>query len=264
MTATAESYPEYETRPRRRGRKLLIGLLVLLLVLGGLLVLADRVAAGAAERAIAEQAGRETAKRQISSTTPDVSIGGFPFLTQVLDGRYESITINVRDAQGPVQDRTVRLPRLEITARDVTASLSTLRSGQGDVRAASVDGTGVIAYDSVAQFISQPGVKLAERDGKLGVSLPVDLLGQQFTVNGIGVLTVDDQGRVSLKFEDLNAEGVPNVPLARSLLTGYAKRISIRVPLPELPYDLRVREVRVLPEGLEVSATAKDVPLNAA
>jgi hypothetical protein len=47
------TYPEYvgayEGRPRRRGRRRFTTAIVLLLVLGGLLVVADRVAAYAAE-----------------------------------------------------------------------------------------------------------------------------------------------------------------------------------------------------------------------
>ena len=57
----------YEERPRRRGRRWLVVLVVLVLILGGLLVVADRVAAGVAERAIADQVQQEVAKQDASS-----------------------------------------------------------------------------------------------------------------------------------------------------------------------------------------------------
>ena len=60
----------YEERPRRRGRKVLITLVVLLLVLGGLIVVADRVAVGVAERAIADQVRQEIAKQGAQSSPP--------------------------------------------------------------------------------------------------------------------------------------------------------------------------------------------------
>ena len=63
----AEAYPADEARPRRRGRKVLDRLLVLLVVLGGLLVVADRVAAGVAERAIADQVRQEVTKQDAQS-----------------------------------------------------------------------------------------------------------------------------------------------------------------------------------------------------
>ena len=69
---------------------------------------------------------------------------------------------------------------------------------------------------------------------------------------------------MALKFSDLNAEGLPNVPLARTLLNNYARGISVDVPLPALPFQLNVRKVEPRPEGLAVTADAKDVPINSA
>ena len=79
-----------------RGRKIWIVLLILVVVLGGLFVAADRIAAYAAERTIASQAKKELVARDITSPSdPTVGVGGFPFLTQVAQGRYDKITIHV-------------------------------------------------------------------------------------------------------------------------------------------------------------------------
>ncbi|MER7458920.1 DUF2993 domain-containing protein [Micromonospora sp. NPDC126480] len=253
----------YQDRPRRRGRRALVVLVVLLLVLAGLLAVADRVAAGMAERTIADQVRQEIAKQDAQSSPPEVEVAGFPFLTQVLDGRYERISIGLREVRGPVQGDVVALPTLDIDARNVTASLDTLRSGQGEVVAETVDGTGIISYDSLAALLDREGLQLGERDGRLAVTAPVDILGQRLTVTGAADIEVNEQGEVGLRFNDLTAEGLPNVPLARTLLNNYAQSISIDVPLPELPFQLTVREVRPLPEGLQVAAEAADVPINA-
>ncbi|TDB74860.1 DUF2993 domain-containing protein [Micromonospora sp. KC723] len=260
----AEAYPAYERRPRRRGRKVLVTLVVLLLLLGGLLVVADRVAAGVAERAIADQVERELAKQQARSAPPQVDVGGFPFLTQVLGGRYERISIVLTDAQGAVEGNAVNLPRLDVDARGVRASLDTLRSGRGDVIADTVDGTGTVAYDSLAKLLDRPGLKLGEQNGKLVVTAPVDILGQRLTVSGTADVTVAEGNKVALRFNDLSAEGLPAVPLARTLLNNYARGISVDVPLPELPFQLTVRKVEPRPEGLAVTADARDVPINQA
>ncbi|MCM0675682.1 DUF2993 domain-containing protein [Micromonospora phytophila] len=254
----------YEERPRRRGRKVLITLVVLLLILGGLLVAADRVAAGVAERAIADQVSQEVSKQGAQSSSPEVEVGGFPFLTQVLDGRYERISIGLRDVQGSVRGDAVALPKLDVDARNVRASLDTIRSGQGDVVAETVNGTGTISYDSLAKLLDRPGLTLGEQGGKLAVTAPVDILGQRLTVTGTADITVGKEGQVALRFDDLNAEGLPNVPLARTLLNNYARGISVDVPLPDLPFQLAVREVRPLPEGLAVTADARNVPINSA
>ncbi|WP_406040320.1 DUF2993 domain-containing protein [Micromonospora sp. NBC_00898] len=259
----AQAQAAYEERPRRRGRKVLIGFVVLLLVLAGLLVVADRVAAGVAERAIADQVKQQVAKQDAQSAAPKVQVGGFPFLTQVLAGRYEHISIVLTDVKGPVRGDTVDVPRLDVDAHNVRASLDTLRSGQGDVVAESVDGRGTITYASLAKLLDRPGLTLGEQGGKLAVTAPVDILGVKLTVVGTADVTVKDN-KVALRFNNLNAEGLPNLPLARTLLANYAKGISVDVPLPELPFQLNVRKVEPKPEGLTVTADARNVPINQA
>ncbi|MET8305958.1 DUF2993 domain-containing protein [Micromonospora sp. NPDC005173] len=260
----AQEYPADGARPRRRGRKLLIGLVVLLLLMAGLLVIADRVAVGVAERAIADRVSQEVTKQGAQAAAPDVEVGGTPFLTQVLDGRYQRISIKLRDVQASVEGDAVRLLVLDVDARNVRASLDTLRTGQGDVVADTVNGTGTISYESLAALLDRPGLTLGEQGGKLAVTAPVDILGQTLTVSGTADVTVAKSGAVALRFNDLDAEGLPNLPLARALLNNYAKGISIDVPLPDLPFQLAVREVRPLPEGLAVTADAKNVPINSA
>ena len=95
-----------------------------------------------------------------------------------------------------------------------------------------------------------PGWSLGEQNGKLTVNAPVELLGQQFTLHGVGELVVDEAGKVRMRFENLTADGLPDIPLAQTLLTNYARQLSIEIPLPVLPYEMRVTEVRPLPEGL--------------
>ncbi|MFF0469056.1 DUF2993 domain-containing protein [Micromonospora zamorensis] len=258
----AEDYPADGARPRRRGRKLLIGLVVLLLVVAGLLVVADRVAVGVAEREIAKRVSQEVTKQGAQAAEPDVKVFGTPFLTQVFDGRYQRISINLRDVQAPVEGDVVRLSVLDVDARNVRASLDTLRTGQGDIVADTVNGTGTISYDSLAALLKRPGLTLGEQNGKLAVTGPADILGQKITISGTADVTVADNGAVALRFNDLDAAGLPNLALARGLLNNFAKSISIDVPLPELPFQLAVREVRPLPEGLAVTADAKNVPIN--
>jgi hypothetical protein len=230
-------------------------------VLAGLLLVADRLAAAAAERAIADQVKQEVAKQNASSGAPQVDVAGFPFLTQVLAGKYQHISIVLTDVKGQVEGDAVDVPRLDVDARNVKASLETLRSRQGDVTAETVDGRGTIAYDSLAKLLDRPGLRLAEQNGKLAVTAPVDILGAKLTVNGTADLAVAN-GKVALRFNNLNAEGLPNLPLARTLVANYAKGISIDVPLPELPFQLNIRKVEPRPEGLVVTADAKNVPIN--
>jgi hypothetical protein len=259
---------EYRSRPRRRwGRRVLITLLLLLVVLGALLVVADRVGANVAEQRIADEVQQELTGRGVQSTAPEVSIGGFPFLTQVLDENYKSISILLRDVTASAEQtgaaETIRLPRLDVEAKDVSAPLAVLRGGQGDIVAKTVDGTATVGYASVAALIDQPDLRLSQRGGKLVAVLPVELFGQTFTLTGAADIEAVE-GHIRLRFSELDAEGLPTNDAVRSAVNGYARELSIDVPLPALPFGIQVREVRPLPEGLAVTATAADVPLNRA
>lgn len=261
----AEAYPAYvetDDRPRRRGSRLLAGTFVLLLILAGLLFAADRAAAAFAERAIADQVRREAAKQNVQAAAPEVKVGGFPFLTQVLDGRYESIQIVMRDVRGSVDGNAISIPQLDIDARNVRASIRTLRSGEGQVTAETVHGTGTLTYSSVAELINRPGLQLSEQDGKVAVRAPLEVLGQRLTVTGTAKVAVAN-GKVRIAFDTLSAEGLPQIPAAQALVNAYAKQISINVALPDLPFRLDLKDVKPLSEGLAVTATASDVPINA-
>jgi hypothetical protein len=260
----AYSEVEYPERPRkRRGRRLLITLLVLVVLLGVLLAVADRVGANMAEERIATEVGQQLSDRGVRSSPPEVTVGGFPFLTQVVGENYESISILLRDVQADAGQAGVRLPQLDMKARDVKATIDTLRTGQGDIVARAVEGTATVGYASVAQLIEQPDLRLSERGGKLLATLPVQLFGEEFTLTGEAEITASD-GKVSVRFRELDAEGLPSSNQVRSAVNGYARDLSIELPLPALPFGLQVGEVRPLPEGLAVTASAQNVPLNRA
>ncbi|MDQ7906675.1 DUF2993 domain-containing protein [Phytohabitans sp. ZYX-F-186] len=262
MTTYTHEYEAAPPRRRRRwGRRLLIVFIVLLVILGGLLVVADRVAASVAERTISDEIAKELVAQDIKSSPPEVSVGGFPFLTQVLSGEYQSIKISLRDLEGNVEGDGVRVPRLDVDARDVSAPLDTLRSGQGEVVAQTLDGTATISYASVVDLMDQPGLRLSERDGKLVVDAQLDVAGQRVDLSGTADLSIAN-GRVQIRVRDLQAEGVSQLPGVQALVNQFARQISISIALPELPFKLDVRGVQARPDGLAVDAQALDVALN--
>src|SRR2546430_5374974 len=137
-----------------RGRKIWIVLLILVVVLGGLFVASDRIAAYAAERTIASQTKKELVARDITSPSdPTVAVGGFPFLTQVARGRYDKITIHVDHptSQG------VTLDALDITAKGVNASTDALMNGTGQITADDVSGTTSLGWDGVNKLMKTSG-----------------------------------------------------------------------------------------------------------
>jgi hypothetical protein len=255
----------YGTRPRkRRGRRILVTLLVLLIILGIILAVVDRVGASYAERVISDRVAEQVANQDAQSAKPDVTVEGIPFLTQVLAGKYQEIKILLRDFSGPAGNgKTIKMPLLDVRAKDVRAPLDTLRSGQGDIIATTVTGTGTVDYATLAQLSGEEGVKLAEKDGKLAVTAPLTVLNQKVTINGTANLEVASGNVVRVRFEQVTAEGLPNVPLVDTALNNYARSLSVDLKIPALPLKLKVQKVQPTPAGLVVTAGAKEVPLNA-
>jgi len=255
----------YGTRPRKRwGRRILVTLLVLLIILAAILAVVDRIGASYAERVISDRVAEQVADQDAQSAKPDVTVEGIPFLTQVVAGKYEEIKILLRDFSGPAGNgKTIKMPVLDIRAKDVRAPLDTLRSGQGDIIATTVTGAGTIDYATLAQLSGEDGVKLAEKDGKLAVTAPLTVLNQKVTINGTANIEVASGNVVRVRFEQVTAEGLPNVPLVDTALNNYARSLSVDLKVPALPLKLKVEKVQPTPAGLVVTAGAKEVPLNA-
>ena len=255
----------YGTRPRKRwGRRILVTLLVLLIILAAILAVVDRIGASYAERVISDRVAEQVADQDAQSAKPDVTVEGVPFLTQVVAGKYEEIKILLRDFSGPAGNgKTIKMPVLDIRAKDVRAPLDTLRSGRGDIIATTVTGAGTIDYATLAQLSGEDGVKLAEKDGKLAVTAPLTVLNQKVTINGTANIEVASGNVVRVRFEQVTAEGLPNVPLVDTALNNYARSLSVDLKVPALPLKLKVEKVQPTPAGLVVTAGAKEVPLNA-
>jgi len=253
-----------ERRPRKRwGRRLLITFIVLLAFLLIILAVVDRFGATYAERVIADRVAEPVANQHATSDPPDVTVEGVPFLTQVVKGEYQEIKIELRNFSGPVGNgKTIKMPLLDVRAQDVRAPLNTLRTGEGDIIATTVTGVGTVDYPTVESLVGQDGLKLAEKDGKLAVTAPLKILNQTVTVNGTADVAVKNNV-VSLRFDRVTAQGLPDVPLVQNLLTNYAKQISVDLHIPALPLKLAVQKVQPAAAGLVVTAAAKEVPLNA-
>ena len=259
----AEVYGSERPRRRRRRGLLLVVVSLLLIVLTGLVV-ADRVGASFAENVLAEKVAQEVANQNATSGPPRVSIAGVPFLTQVLAGDYREIRIELPDLSAPAgTGENVRMDLLDIRARDVHAPLSALRSGQGEVVAGSVTGTGTIAYDLLAGATGQD-VTLAEKDGKVVGTAKVKLTQtQSVDLSGTADLKIVD-GKVQVRFSEVTAKDLPNLPGVQGQVNAFAQQMAFEFDVPKLPMNLVVQELRPLPEGLRVTFGASNVSLAAA
>lgn len=239
-------------------RKFLVTMAVLLVVVGGGLVAMDFGAAAYAESQIAAQVSTEVDNRGLTSQPPSVAVGGFPFLTQVVSGRYDEITIELRD----LSNGSVTLPKMTIVASGVDAPLTTVRSGDGPIVADRVTGESTVPWRTIIDAIDADGLNLSADDaGQIKISGAVGVAGITAEVTGTGSVSITN-GRVRLSVTSLStANPIANAQI-KTLLDRYRSLLTHEVTLPRLPYNLKVNEVRATPAGIRVGGLAETVTLS--
>ncbi|QNG17609.1 DUF2993 domain-containing protein [Rhodococcus triatomae] len=131
-------------------RKLVIGIVLVL----GLGVVADFAVASYAEFRVS----RELRDGASLSADPEVMMHGFPFLTQVWNGRYEDISVR---AQG-VRSETVGEVTVEANLRGVSAPLSTLVDSSIDTLPVEhLEGRMIIDATDLGQVLGIPDLQVS-------------------------------------------------------------------------------------------------------
>jgi hypothetical protein len=238
---------------------------IVLLVLVGLLVAADRISAYAASRAVADQVRNQLAAEHIStSTPPSVQLGGFPFLTQVIRGHYDHVTIDVKGAS----TQGVTFSDLHITATGVHAKTSQLIRGSGPIAADQVAGTARLTWSQVPTLLekarlARSGAQISgSDDGQVTIRQPIQLGGSTTTLVATGTVTAAN-GKVAVKINHVTTEGASLPPLLQELIGPYAQQLSGSFALPTLPYHLKLTGVAVSAAALTIRATGQSVLITA-
>ncbi|MFF2083777.1 DUF2993 domain-containing protein [Nocardia sp. NPDC058176] len=226
------------------------GLLILIVILAIALVAGDRVAVVLAQNEIA----RAIAAEYDLPDQPSVAIGGFPFLTQAVEGTYRTIDVGVGDWTGG--DTTVN--DLDVTLSDVSAPLADVIDRRtSSLVAATATATAVVPYDTVQNFApsgvesisdSPEGLRVTGTFSVQGIPVPATVFVTVTpTADGIEVTPVSAQPAI----------GGPTIPLALLRQT-----LTFVVPLEQLPLGARLTEIQPGAEGLHVTAVAHDVSLS--
>jgi len=224
-------------------------LVVLLLIVVGVLVVADRVGKGVAEDRVAEQ----LAQRGGLAGTPEVDITGFPFLTQALGGEYEDVRIHLTAEELGQPAGT----RADVSLRGVQVPLSDALSGSvQEIPVERVDGTATLSYDLLAQQLGGDTTLAAEGDG-IRLTKTVEVLGFDFSLTASGTVALDGQD-VVVDVQDASA-GAVDVP--DFVLEQAVELLDFRYAVPALPFGLQLTSVAPAAEGVDVRVEATDTVL---
>ena len=227
-------------------------LLVALVVLTGLLLVADRGLAAVAQRTVAAQVQLAAGL----TAEPDVDLGGFPFLTQAVRGRYDRVEVS----STRVPAGALVLDRLDAVLLGAQVPIGEALSGSVTrVPVEQVTARALVGYDQLEQQSGDRGLALAPDAGRLRVTGTVEVFGQELPAVAVSRLSVVD-GDLLVTAESFEVGN----DLADALLTGALEgRFDLRVPVQDLPYGLVVTGVRVADDGVVVLARADDTVLEA-
>ena len=229
-------------RTRRGPRRVLIGLIVLIALLIGL----DFAARAAAETVMASKI-----QQQGLTNKPSVSIGGFPFLTQVAGKSFQHVSISdTNQVAGPVT----------ITSFSATASQIKLDSyafSSGTI--GSLHGTLLISFGSL-------GNTLADKIGPLGsllngAGLNLSAAGPDEIKASFNLLVVSGSATWKVTRPSSNELNIRLVSTSGSLpsdLLGAMQNVTLQIP--KLPLGLTIDSFQVTAAGVVGKISGHDVP----
>jgi hypothetical protein len=228
--------------------------LVVLLVLAGLFVGADRVAVYLAEQEAAERI--RSARGLAGVDSASVSIEGFPFLTQVLGKNLDEVNIELTGMTAEAADRRIPVTRLAATLTDVR-----LADGYSSATAEHATGTAEISYADLNK-IAPDGIEVSyagdERAGKDQVKIvaSVDILDREIEVPHAIYSSVEVSGDSRLS---IHADAVPgmSIPGAEAQIR---KRVDFDTEVGGMPVGFALEDAEVTKNGVRFTLSGENVP----
>jgi hypothetical protein len=239
-------------------------LLIVAVILGGLFVIADRVAVGFAE----DEAADRIKSSEGLAETPDVSIKGFPFLTQVAGGELDDVEIGIKnyeastDGTGAAGD-SIRIDDLNAEMHGVEFS--------GDYSSATADsatGTATIAYDELLKAAKSEPVQVAPGvtakvvglsdggNGKIKVKVEATVLGAKLPQPVAVLSSVSVSGdKVRVHADSLPKLGVELAEGKIRAITDFQQKID------ELPGGVALDKVEAAENGVDIKVKGSNVRL---
>ena len=243
MTRTAARSMRRPSSGGRRVRRYVIALLIVVVLL---------VALDFAARLVAENVMASKIEHQGLQHKPDVSINGFPFLTQVASRDFRQVNLTAADqTEGPVT-----ITSINATARNIKLNSYAFSSGT----IGSLSGTAVISFSSLGNALTQQVGPLGSLLNGAGLNLTA--AGPHEVKASLNVLVVSGSAtwRVSrLSDNRLNIRLVSSSGLPSSLLSSIQ---DITLQIPKLPLGLSIDSVQVSPDGVVGRVSGANVPFS--
>lgn len=225
----------------RRASRWVIALVVIVAVLVGL----DFAARAEAESVLASKI-----EQQGLTSKPDVTIDGFPFLTQVASKDFRRVTVTASNVSaGPVTISTVHATATEIRISSYAFSSGTISnlSGTARISFASLANTLVTQFGALGSLLQGTGLQLTYA-GPDEVRTTINLV----VTSASATWRVTRLTGTALSVSLVSSSGLP-----ASVVDSIQ---NLTLHLPKLPLGLTINSVAVTPTGVVGNVGGRDVP----
>ncbi|GGX83387.1 LmeA family phospholipid-binding protein [Streptomyces hiroshimensis] len=228
--------------------------LIIAVILGALFVGADRLAVYFAE----EQAAEKIRSSQGLTGTPEVSIKGFPFLTQIADSTLEEVEVKLDGATASSGGQSIRVSGFDAKLQDVK-----IDSSFTSAVASRATGTAHLSYEDLSKATNDPTVKVGfggqgtAGKSQVKVTGKVQLAGLPIERSVISTVTVVNGDTVRVHADQMpeEAKAFPGLERAIRQKTDFDRRIS------GLPKGIKLDKVVATQDGVDITLTGSDVNL---
>jgi hypothetical protein len=233
-------YPPPRARRRRRRWPIITGAVVVLVIV--LLVVADRVANGVAESQMASQFQTSVGL----SGKPSVSIGGFPFLTQLLSKDFNTVNISASNESVNESNGVLQIASLTATLHGMHFQSLSAKSAMVD----NLDASALVTLSALGTAGGIPqGITLSAA-GSNEVTASIDIAGFSQSVTA----KVTQSGSNQINVHVIDAGGIPT-----DILGNLA---NFNISIPKLPAGMAIQNVSVTQQGVQISITGHNVLLS--
>lgn len=224
--------------------------LIVLLVLGGLFVGADRLALKLVEDRLSDEL-----KESQGAGDAEVSINGFPFLTQVATKELDNVEAKLTGLTTRSGERALRVSEFELRGRGIEIS-GDFSSGV----AGSAEGTAFVTYEDLSAAADDGvtvgyGGSASEGEAKVKVTgtIEVPVVGREVERSTTSTISVEGGDTVRLHADSIPGSELPGVEeLVR-------KKIDYTRKIDGLPEGVRLNGVKATRNGVEISFSGQDV-----
>lgn len=223
-------------------------LLIVVVVLAGVFIAVDRAAVYFAE---SEAADRVVIPGARTGST-DVSIKGFPFLTQAAGSELDEVDVKITGIEATAGGRTLRISSLAAKLHQVRLS-----DGFSRVTADRATGTVVISYEDLTKAAAEDVAVEYGGNGKVKVTgtVTVPVINRTVSRSVLSTVTLVDGNTVRVHADKVPGEGIPGLEGLIREKTDFEREVGT------LPNGLKLEKIQPTADGLEISGRGTDVSL---